>query len=693
MQQEKLRKNSTINKENLKNEQNYLKKYVFHSEDTQGVLCNKFIQYTNELGYGFVSKTSTPPSRNLATDRLQFRPNGVYITETQDTTFYLNENNYDFGGIAFRIDLDEPGAYDVKVTLAEGSDEAIVAVSGMNGKRLLDTNPWDAARKIKRTNYACWNDRTWSYQYVTGRNYIEIEIEPKITGQNGTNEFTSTVGVASIEIIKLEKNVRNDNDKLTIFTLGDSTVKSYIYEEAIMSGWGQVFDDLFDLDKVNVINYSMGGRSVFNLYHEGRFNEILMIAKPGDYLLLQSGHNDESRGEEKGPEARFGRGNTVETYEFWLKEEYINAIRERGIIPIFVTPMTRIDKSVEEDTLKLSGFKYSKCPGIDFPGLLKRIGEENDIEVIDLYEEGIKYLYEIGGIAAKSIFLSVEPGETPGKTNSGSYANGNPSGSWDGTHFKEALSKQWARIVATGLYEKKVLASEYLKEDVKQAIRTNDWSMVYKEIAKDVISGREAYYREQIECVCKHGIMFQDEDRYFHPFAPVTIKDFIYGMKTIWNVSEELIPTNVVWSSYDENASLTREVMAAIVLDFYEITFGKNENGNYNKPKYMTDYNGVNLSPDDPNYDSNLVGESAQYYPLAGFDTIKDKDEISEEFYEKFRTVYELGLMRSEEGIERGVMKNGTKLCPKQIVTREKAAKELYFLRVLSKDIYEETDK
>lgn len=692
MKQEKFTQKENSLKSEIQKDSNS-KRFVFESENLEGILCNKFIHYTKEIGYGFISKTSTPPGRKLAIERLEFIPTGVMITETNETSFYLNENNYDYGGIAFRIDLEEPGAYEVKVTLAEGTEEANVAVSGMNAYRLLDTIPWDAARKIKRTNYASWYDRTWTYEYVTGRNFIEIEIEPKVSYENSTKEFSYTVGVASIEIKKLERNVRKENDKLTIFTLGDSTVKSYIYEEAIMSGWGQVFDDLFDLNNINVINYSMGGRSVFNLYHEGRFNEILMIAKPGDYLLLQSGHNDESRGDEKGPEARFGRGNTEETYEFWLKEEYIKAIKARGIIPVFVTPMTRINKSVEEDKVKLNGFKHSNNPGIDFPGILKRIGEENDITVIDLYEESIKYLNEIGGIAAKSMFLSIEPGETPGKTNSGSYANGNPSGSWDGTHFKETLSKQWARIVATGLYQKGVPASEYLKEEVKLAIDENDWSLVYKEVAKDVISGSEAYYREQIECVCKHEIMFQDEAGYFHPFLAVTIKDFIYGMKAIWNVSENVMPVDAIWSSNDLNSPLTREVMAAIVLDFYEITFGKNNNGNYNKPKYMTDYNGVNLTPEDPNYDSNLVGESAQYYPLAGFDTMEDKDEISSEYYEKFRIVYELGLMRSEVGIERGVMKNGTKLCPKQIVTREKAAKELYFLRVLKKDIYEETDK
>jgi hypothetical protein len=65
-----------------------------------------------------------------------------------------------------------------------------------------------------------------------------------------------------------------------------------------------------------------------------------------------------------------------------------------------------------------------------------------NIVLLDLYEESIKYLKDIGGDAANAMFLSVEAGEYPSKTNSGSYANGNPSGSCDGTHYKETLSKQ-----------------------------------------------------------------------------------------------------------------------------------------------------------------------------------------------------------------------------------------------------------
>ena len=58
----------------------------------------------------------------------------------------------------------------------------------------------------------------------------------------------------------------------------------------------------------------------------------------------------------------------------------------------------------------------------------------------------------------------VEAGETPGKTNDGSYANGHPSNKVDGTHFKEAMAKQYARMVVT-----EFARLFYTEKDVKQA--------------------------------------------------------------------------------------------------------------------------------------------------------------------------------------------------------------------------------
>lgn len=669
------------------------KSYNFTNNSTQRgkcviVDCTANVPVYNRVnGYGFIEESFISPVRKLSVNKIKQTKDGYSVTQSDSTMNWTNENHYDYGGMIFRVDVDEPGAYKVEVTVTSIASETAIAITGMQPSRVLDSVPWDAAGLLHKTNQAKWSNNTWTYDYVTAQKFIDIEIEPLLNTKAKPENINITVGLSNITITKLNSNVAKENEKPTIYTLGDSTVKSYVFEEAGMSGWGQVFNNLFDLNRVNVVNYSMGGRSFKSIYQEGRLNEILMIGKVGDYILVQSGHNDESTGEEKGPEARFGRGNTADTYEFWIREVFIPAIRSRGMIPLLVTPMTRINSSkTGANGVVFAGFKNSNSPGIDFPKIMKQVAENMQVPVIDLYEKSIEYLNEIGAEAAKAMFLSFEPGETPSKTNSGSYANGNPSGNCDGTHYKETLAKQFARIVATKMYHQNLAPAVYLKDSVKRAIELNDWSKIYPEIANDIQTGAGAYYRNQIETLLKLGVMNKDAQGNFNPDAPISSKEFIEAFCKLWNMDTEH------FRQYPR-CNLTREVMAAIIMDGYEIKFGKDKSGNWIKPRYMTDYNGTNLSPDDANYDANLIGESAQYYPIVGWGQIVDKDDISNEYVDKMKQAYNLGLIRSELGIERGKMINGVELEPGKTVTKQKAAKALYFLWVLPKDIKQENDK
>ena len=117
----------------------------------------------------------------------------------------------------------------------------------------------------------------------TGRSFVDIEVEPKSAG--------NPVVLKSIKITPIP--VREQEEKPTVYLLGDSTLKSYLFEEAPMSGWGQVFDRLFDTSKINIVNYSMGGRSLKTMYQEGRLNDVLMTGHKGDFVLVQSGHKCE----------------------------------------------------------------------------------------------------------------------------------------------------------------------------------------------------------------------------------------------------------------------------------------------------------------------------------------------------------------------------------------------------------------
>jgi lysophospholipase L1-like esterase len=75
----------------------------------------------------------------------------------------------------------------------------------------------------------------------------------------------------------------------TLFIVGDSTVEN---SNAGHVGWGEPLANYFDLTKINVINRAIGGRSSRSYQEEGRWDKVLAESKPGDYVILQFGHND-----------------------------------------------------------------------------------------------------------------------------------------------------------------------------------------------------------------------------------------------------------------------------------------------------------------------------------------------------------------------------------------------------------------
>lgn len=668
---------------------------------------NAFNLYDEKIGYGFIAQTTTHPARTLYPEKLIATPTGVVMPPCPEHAYFNNNNDYDNVGLAFRMDLPSPGIYHIAVAVSSNPKTTKVSVAGMHAEQVATKGYWDAARLIPRVHIAGFIGQVWHYDYVCPNSYLEIEVEPTAPDLE--------VGIQSITLEKITPATAENNSLPTIFTIGDSTVKSYIYEENLMSSWGQIFDDFFDTQNVRVINYSMGGRSLSSLYREGRMNDLLLCAKPGDYLLLQSGHNDEARGAVDGPEARFGRGNTEETFTSRLNNYFIPAAKMLGIQLILVSPMTRIhgDKT-GGDTVVLSGFAVSDS--IDCPGLLKDAAVRHELPFIDLYGLGIDYLKQIGGDAAKAIYLSVEAGETPGKTNSGSYANGHPDNKCDGTHYKEALSKQFARIVARELYRQNLIPKNYFLPYAQEALRTDNDYLLLPEMSVDVQTGRNAYYRNQIEFVIKHGIMKHDVDKKFYPLKEITVGEFQESLCKACKL--EHFPTSEELTEYGRllapeleddgllapELPLTREKMAWLVYRAYLAMFPILDTPPcaeevlstippYVKPPYMTNYNGCNIAFDDPNYDPNLTGESAMYYPLVPWEKITDKEEISAPFYHAVQECYRLGLMRSEKGIARGRMINGTVFEPCEIVTKEKAAKELFFLQTFTHSIYDETDK
>ena len=77
----------------------------------------------------------------------------------------------------------------------------------------------------------------------------------------------------------------------TLFVVGDSTARN---NTGGAQGWGDSLSSYFDTTKINVANRAYAGLSSRTFINQGRWDNVLKEVKPGDFVLIQFGHNDNS---------------------------------------------------------------------------------------------------------------------------------------------------------------------------------------------------------------------------------------------------------------------------------------------------------------------------------------------------------------------------------------------------------------
>jgi rhamnogalacturonan acetylesterase len=137
----------------------------------------------------------------------------------------------------------------------------------------------------------------------------------------------------------------------TLFIIGDSTVNN---SGEGFQGWGNVIDDFFDKTKINVVNRARGGRSSRTFYTEGLWQKVLDELKPGDFVLMQFGHNDggaidkeKFRGSIRGTGEETqnitgadGKPETVHSFG-WYMRKFIADTKAKGATAIVFSPVPR----------------------------------------------------------------------------------------------------------------------------------------------------------------------------------------------------------------------------------------------------------------------------------------------------------------------------------------------------------------
>ncbi len=191
-----------------------------------------------------------------------------------------------------------------------------------------------------------------------------------------------------------------------LFTIGDSTVKNRDNEEDGMWGWGSVIHELFDEEKIVVENHAMAGRSARTFLDEGRWDKVYNTLRPGDFVLIQFGHNDagaihtgKARAElpGAGPESRVfkmektGRYQVIYTFGWYLRKFIMDA-KEKGAIPIVLshTPRNMFDNGkIQRNTQSFGKWtrEAAEAAGAYFIDLNRITGDKLEKMA---YEEGLR---------------------------------------------------------------------------------------------------------------------------------------------------------------------------------------------------------------------------------------------------------------------------------------------------------------
>jgi rhamnogalacturonan acetylesterase len=179
----------------------------------------------------------------------------------------------------------------------------------------------------------------------------------------------------------------------TLWIVGDSTVRNGHGDgESGQWGWGDVLAPYFNTDKINLVNRAIGGRSSRTYITEGRWQTVLDLMHPGDFLLVQFGHNDSGPlddaarargtmrgiGEEKQEIENpvLHRHETVHTYG-WYMRQYVVQAKAKGVTVILCTLIPRM--IWKDGHIERSGED-------SYAGWARQIAAREHIPVVDLNE-------------------------------------------------------------------------------------------------------------------------------------------------------------------------------------------------------------------------------------------------------------------------------------------------------------------
>ena len=221
-------------------------------------------------------------------------------------------------------------------------------------------------------------------------------------------DIPENIGETQMRIVRMEEG----SGIPAVFLGGDSTVTDQVAEVPYLPGgcyasWGQALAGFIG-GSAAVDNQAQSGLSTESFRELGYWDIILRHIRPGDYCLLQFGHNDQKLAH-------------LQAYTGYRENllRFVRELRERAAVPVLVTPLAR-------NTWKGDGTYNDLLE--EHAQSVCELGKEEGVPVIDLHRYAMD-LIRGGGSAASRVYF--HPG--------------------DMTHTNEFGAWLFARYIAHGL--------------------------------------------------------------------------------------------------------------------------------------------------------------------------------------------------------------------------------------------------
>jgi lysophospholipase L1-like esterase len=310
----------------------------------------------------------------------------------------------------FYFSVAEPeGNYKVTVTLGSATAPSDNTIKAELRRLMLEKIHTDAGQSVTRSFIV--NVRI--PQFPGGQVKLkdrETQKEARAWDDKLTLEFNRDEARSAVTAVTIEK-----VDVPTVYILGDSTVCDQPSES--YNSWGQSLTRWFN-PGVAVANHAESGESLASSIGAKRFAKVYSLLKPGDYVLMQFGHND----------MKSNSPNALATYQ----ADYVRVIgeiRAKGGIPVIVSSMER-SNGANMDTLK------------GYPAAALETAASQKVASIDLHSMS-QVFYRAMGAAVKKVFQ-------------------------DGvTHHNNYGGYEMAKMIVMGLKAAKLDLANYVTDDFK----------------------------------------------------------------------------------------------------------------------------------------------------------------------------------------------------------------------------------